>query len=390
MTSCAQNGFEERQDVVGSATSSVDIGKVSADGKRRQTDEKLRIERGIVDDAILEEQTDIDEISDVIISRSRTRADGVIAAARSTADRQTVTLTPSETIKTERVLEDKVLRKKRADADETIHEGREVNTAQLSRDRAETDRSLSDERSRSDDDLGMRDEFLGIVSHDLRNMLTGIVGLALLIERRIAEQNHVEQILGFTRQIRRSGARMERLIGDLVDISSIEAGKLTLKCEVGDPTPVVKEALETFQEKATTAKITLVAEIAPQPSLASFDPARILQVLTNLLGNAIKFTPANGKVLVRVARAGDEIRFDVVDTGIGIPDEKLKTVFERFIQVVKEDRRGLGLGLYISKSIVQGHGGRIWAESKLGEGSTFSFTLPLTVSGMNIESPAAR
>jgi signal transduction histidine kinase len=287
-------------------------------------------------------------------------------------------------------LEDKVLRKERADADETIHEEREANTAQLSRERAETDRSLSDERSRSDDDLGMRDEFLGIVSHDLRNMLTGIVGLALLIEKRIAEENRVEEVLEFTRQIRRSGARMERLIGDLVDISSIEAGKLTLKCEVGDPTPVVKEALETFQEKAATAKITLAAAIASPSLLALFDPARILQVLTNLLGNAIKFTPVNGKVLVRVARDGDGIRFDVVDTGIGIPDEKLKTVFERFIQVVKEDRRGLGLGLYISRSIVQGHGGRIWAESKLGEGSTFSFTLPLAVPGMNIESPTAR
>jgi signal transduction histidine kinase len=383
MTSCKQNDVEEQQAIAGGDAS-------SADGKRRQTDEKLRIERGIVDDTIMEERTDIGEIADVIISRSRTRADGVVAAARSTADRQTLTLTPSETIETERVLEDKVLRKERADADETIHEEREANTAQLSRERAETDRSLSDERSRSDDDLGMRDEFLGIVSHDLRNMLTGIVGLALLIEKRIAEENRVEEVLEFTRQIRRSGARMERLIGDLVDISSIEAGKLTLKCEVGDPTPVVKEALETFQEKAATAKITLAAAIASPSLLALFDPARILQVLTNLLGNAIKFTPVNGKVLVRVARDGDGIRFDVVDTGIGIPDEKLKTVFERFIQVVKEDRRGLGLGLYISRSIVQGHGGRIWAESKLGEGSTFSFTLPLAVPGMNIESPTAR
>lgn len=113
------------------------------------------------------------------------------------------------------------------------------------------------------------------------------------------------------------------------------------------------------------------------PAVLAFDPARILQVLTNLLSNAIKFTEVGGRVTVRVSDVGGgDIRVSVSDTGIGIRADKLDAVFVRFIQVAGNDRRGLGLGLYISKSIVLGHGGRIWAESQLGEGTTFSFTLP--------------
>jgi signal transduction histidine kinase len=120
--------------------------------------------------------------------------------------------------------------------------------------------------------------------------------------------------------------------------------------------------------------------IVPPASPASFDPARMLQVLTNLLSNAIKFTPPGGRVVVRLERIADDLRFAVSDTGVGIPKDNLETVFERFRQVKANDRRGVGLGLYISKCIVQGHGGKIWAESKLGGGSTFCFTLPIHLS----------
>ena len=172
---------------------------------------------------------------------------------------------------------------------------------------------------------------------------------------------------------------MNRLIGDLVDVASIEAGVLAVTREVGDPTPAVTEAVDTFQAQAAAAGVSLTAEIVPPPSLAAFDSARILQVLTNLLSNAIKFTPAHGRIVVHVERFGDEIRFAVSDTGVGIAADKLEAVFVRFLQVTENDRRGVGLGLYISKAIVQGHGGRIWAESKVGEGSTFCFTLPIHV-----------
>ncbi|HVS63206.1 MAG TPA: ATP-binding protein, partial [Thermoanaerobaculia bacterium] len=108
------------------------------------------------------------------------------------------------------------------------------------------------------------------------------------------------------------------------------------------------------------------------------DAARILQVLGNLLENALKFTPARGRVVLRAERVGPDIHVAVSDTGGGIPADRLKAVFERFVQAGGRDRRGVGLGLYISRCIVHGHGGRIWAESTLGEGTTVHFTLPVT------------
>jgi signal transduction histidine kinase len=349
----------------------------TTDSGRLQTDESLRVERDKVDDALQEIRTDIDEIADAVMSRARMRADKVLAGARARADRQTPPLAPAATIKTERALEDKVLQTERAEADETVREERTEDAAVHSPEREKTDRHLSDERSRSDIALEMRDEFLGIVSHDLLNMLTAVIGFAALIERRASNGESVEEIRGLAQKIQHSGARMDRLIGDLVDIASIEAGMLAVTREVGDPSQVVAEALESFEEKAAAGRITLVAEIESPSALVLFDPARILQVLTNLLSNAIKFTPADGKVVLRLQREGDEMCFGVMDTGIGIPRDKLEAVFGRFIQIAGHDRRGLGLGLYISKSIMQGHGGRIWATSSIGKGSTFSFALPV-------------
>ncbi len=349
----------------------------STESKRKKTDESLRVERKETDDANTQDLTDIDETADAVISRARTRADEVIAASRAKADRDSATTAPSAVIETERGLADKVLKKERAGADETIREARAENVALHSREREATDRDLAGERDRADSALGLRDEFLGIVSHDLLNMQTGVIGFAALIEKRVSRADHVEDVLRYSRNIQRSGARMNRLIGDLVDIASIDAGRLAVAREVSDPTHVVMEALETFQAKAAESKIALVAEIAPSLPQTAFDPARILQVLTNLLSNALKFTPANGKVAIHVEHVGDDLRFEVRDSGVGIPSNKLEAVFERFIQVAVNDRRGLGLGLYISRSIVQGHDGRIWAESKIGEGSQFCFTLPI-------------
>jgi signal transduction histidine kinase len=172
---------------------------------------------------------------------------------------------------------------------------------------------------------------------------------------------------------------MNRLIGDLVDLASIWAGRLAVTRDVGDPAPIVTEAVETFHAQASAHGVSLVAEIAPSLPHVAFDSARILQVLANLLSNAIKFTPPNGGVVVRAERIGDDIRFAVSDTGVGVPPDQLEAVFERYVQVATGDRRGVGLGLYISKCIVQGHGGKIWVESTLGQGSAFCFTLPVHV-----------
>ena len=345
--------------------------------EREQTDESLRVEREKADQTL--EDSAVDETADAVISRARSRADELLAAARAKTDRASAPGAPIPTILTsERVREDQVLQEERAIADEVLREERAEHLALLSRERQETDKDLSHERELSDDALATRDEFLAIVSHDLRNLLNGIVGSAALIEKGAMQTELVDQVVTHARRIQRAGARMNRLIGDLVDVASIEAGALAVTREVGDPTTVVTEAVDAFQVQAAASGVSLTAEIAPPSPLAAFDAARILQVLTNLLSNAIKFTPAHGRIAVRVEPVGDEIRFAVSDTGVGIAADKLEAVFVRFLQVAN-DRRGVGLGLYISKAIVQGHGGRIWAESQIGQGSTFCFTLPIHV-----------
>lgn len=346
---------------------------------RESTNESLRAEREKADEALWENRSAIEETADAVIDKARTRADEVLAAARAKTDRQTSTSSTQSFKKTERMraLEDEAVREERAEADEVVRVDRAEHSALLSAEREETDKDLSFERTRSDNAVATRDEFLGIVSHDLRNMLGSMVVDAALIATAESRESHTQDVLKYVQRIQRSGARMNRLIGDLVDVASIEAGSLAVTTELGDPTPVVAEAVDTFQAQASATGVTLVAELVPVASLVAFDTARLLQVLTNLLSNAIKFTPPNGKVVVRLERIADELRFAVSDTGSGIPAGQLESVFERFRQLATNDRRGVGLGLYISKCIVQGHGGRIWAESKVGEGSTFYVTLPI-------------
>jgi len=345
--------------------------------EREQTDESLRAERDSADRALDDDLAAADETADAIVSRARARADAVLAASRRKTDQSVSRELRPDLLKLSRVLEDEVLEHERARADNILREERADHVALLSHEREETDRDLSHERARSDHALAMRDDFMGIVSHDLRNMLNAMVGVATLIEHEAASENHVEQVVTHARRIQRSGARMHRLIGDLVDVASIEAGMLAVTREVSDPTHVVQEAVETFRAQASGSGVSLVAEIVPPLPLIAFDPARILQVLSNLLSNAIKFTTAGGSVVVHVEHRDDSILFCVHDTGVGIPDDKLEAVFDRFVQLTKNDRRGVGLGLYIAKCIVQGHAGRIWAENTTGRGSTFCFMLPV-------------
>jgi len=169
---------------------------------------------------------------------------------------------------------------------------------------------------------------------------------------------------------------MNRLVCDLVDVASIDAGKLTIAPTCGDTAVLIAEAVDTFHDAARVKGLSLRAEIAQRPLLAEFDHGRLLQVLANLIANAIKFTAPEGRIAVRGEQDGPIVRFSIHDTGTGIPTHLLGAIFERFWQVGQTDRRGLGLGLYISRCIVEAHGGQIWAESTEGRGSTIWFTLP--------------
>jgi signal transduction histidine kinase len=150
---------------------------------------------------------------------------------------------------------------------------------------------------------------------------------------------------------------MNRLIGDLVDVASIEAGKILVTPSLQDANALVRESVEAFQPLAPAQGLSLDGATSENPLMARFDHERLLQVVANLLSNAIKFTRPGGRISIRVEPRGQEVHFSVTDTGSGIPKHQLEAVFERFWQARSEDRRGLGLGLYISRCIVEAHGG---------------------------------
>ena len=231
------------QDKTETASSSVTAGpRHAASSERQQTDESLRAEREAADQALENELTDIDATADAVISRARSRADAVLAAARARSDRRLsargVPRRASESVHSERAQEDEIVRAERADADEALLQERAVHARALSSERDDTDTDLFNERVRSDHALDTRDEFMGIVSHELRNMLNAMMGSAELIASGVARENHVEQVRMNAQRIQRSAVRMDRLIGDLVDIASIEAGRLAVTPEPGDPTLV--------------------------------------------------------------------------------------------------------------------------------------------------------
>jgi signal transduction histidine kinase len=363
---------------------------MAIDGKkpspeREQTDESLRIERLKADHALAEKQA-VEDQADTLVRKARETADAVLTEARDKADdkhdERPSTVSPDTTVAKERVLEDEALRDERAVADDSLRREREETARALSRllplERDKTDRYLLSERTTSDDALSNRDDFLGIVSHDLRNLLGGIVVGAELLSKMAPADEAGSKIRGVTERIQRYVARMNRLIGDLVDVSSIDAGRLALLPTRGDWALLLAEAADLFKDLASGKGIALETEIAESSLVAEFDHDRMLQVLANLITNSIKFSSPGGRVLVRGERAGLELRFSVSDTGVGVPEHMLEAIFERFCQVTKGDRRGVGLGLHISRCLVEAHGGRIWAESKLGQGTTVCFTFPDT------------
>jgi signal transduction histidine kinase len=225
------------------------------------------------------------------------------------------------------------------------------------------------------DEYATRTEFLAIVSHDLRGPLSAAMAAAALIKLAAAENGDPRRIGGWADQITRSLATMDRLIRDLLDFASFEDGKLKVVPVEQDVNGLMVHAVETFGPLAAAKAVSLTADLPPHVVAAPFDRARILQVVSNLLQNAIKFTPKGGAIRVQVTEAPGECTVRVVDSGIGIPETELTSIFDRFKQL-DTARDGLGLGLYIAKWIVEAHHGRIWAEPGRESGAALSFALP--------------
>ncbi len=229
----------------------------------------------------------------------------------------------------------------------------------------------------------IKSEFLASMSHEIRTPLNAIIGVAELLAEtplRRDQQRYVEVF-------RKAGEALLNLVSDILDLSKIEARQLVLEAIDFDLRALVEEAVAIYALKTEEKAIELLCQIDPGvPSYVTGDPSRLRQILLNLIGNAIKFTDS-GKVFVRVTRdpalpEPGSLVFSVADTGIGIPADKLDSIFESFAQVDSSTTRkygGTGLGLTISNWLVELMGGRIWAESELGKGSTFSFKVRLGV-----------
>jgi signal transduction histidine kinase len=356
------------------------------DEHREATDESLHQERDKTDEEVRKRDR-IEEDADAAVGQARARADHVLKESRQRADEKMEADRPSAGQR-------RVLHRERAQADDTVREERHTADHELAGERQASEQALANlfllerertderllvERARGDSALGARDNFMGMVAHDLRTLL-GAIAMTAEVQgktvhaKKAADDEMGRVILETAEKIRRLSARMNRLIGDLVDVASIEANRFTIDPSDLDAQALVRESLQIF-ESAAAAKGLRLTTIEGGVTPARGDHDRTLQVLANLLTNAIKWTAPGGTVSVRVVSVGREVLFSVTDSGVGIPADHVESVFERFWQVNK-DGAGRGLGLFISKCIVEAQGGRIWTTSEVGKGSTFSFTLP--------------
>jgi signal transduction histidine kinase len=222
-----------------------------------------------------------------------------------------------------------------------------------------------------------KSEFLANMSHELRTPLNAILGFSQVLQKQLfgelteKQEEYVEDILS-------SGNHLLSLINDVLDLSKVEAGQIELEVAPFSLREAIERGVVMVRERASKNGVALASEIDPEVQVVNGDERRIRQILFNLLSNAVKFTPAGGRIDVSASRVDGEVQLAVADTGPGIAPEDLDRIFEEFqqTQVGARHHEGTGLGLPLSKRLVELHGGRLWVESEVGVGSRFVFTLP--------------
>jgi signal transduction histidine kinase len=240
---------------------------------------------------------------------------------------------------------------------------------------------MSDELQRAYRELELasehKSEFLATMSHELRTPLNAIIGFSeVLQEQMFGELN--ERQIAYVKDVLEAGRHLLSLINDVLDLAKIEAGKMELElAEVAVP-DVLRAAVSMHSEHASRSGVALALDTEPDEITITADERRVRQVVFNLVSNAVKFTPADGHIDVSARLDDGQVEIAVADTGPGIATEDLETIFEEFEQTSEgKQAEGTGLGLPLSRKLVELHGGRLWAESTPGKGSTFHFTLPV-------------
>ncbi|MGZ9146578.1 MAG: sensor histidine kinase [Nitrospira sp.] len=250
--------------------------------------------------------------------------------------------------------------------------------ALLERERQNTDGSLLEERIHAEKELITRNQFLAIVSHDLNNSVAAISIRARLMGRCLSgDAINAVSLREHVGILEKATDGMRRMISDLLDVERMAHDKLILNPERIDIHTLLQECLDLFAPVSASKNTSMTRQVSSEPIFAHVDHDRIVQVLSNLIGNALKFTPQGGSIEISARQRETEVEVSVTDNGPGIPEQAKPQLFKRFSQLHLQDRRGLGLGLFIAKWIVEAHRGHIWVTSDVGKGSTFSFTLPL-------------
>lgn len=254
---------------------------------------------------------------------------------------------------------------------------RKVTDKNLLDERASTDTQLQtevEEHSKTKITLTSREELLAIVSHDLRNPVWTASSYATLIMDKIEPYDGVHS---FARAIKRNCEAALRLINDLMDMERYAQGKWKFNQDECSAEKLIAQTIENFNQEAKEKNIQLLNNLSSATESFSSDHDRLMQVLSNLVSNAIKYSPKDSQITLDATVSQIEIQFSVKDEGPGIPEDKQTQIFERFAQIESVNRTGLGLGLYISKTLITALHGRMWIESKEGQGSTFYFSLPM-------------
>ncbi len=223
-----------------------------------------------------------------------------------------------------------------------------------------------------------KSDFISAVSHELRTPLTSIKGYAsILLAGKLGQLP--EDVRVRLDKINRHSDELTHLVNDLLDISRIESGRVIMKRDPQNLNNIILETNDLLSVLLKEKQIEFSYKIEENINSISVDASQIKRVFINLIGNAVKFTPVNGKITINAHKSGKEVQIDIADTGCGIPEEAREKIFEEFYRVdnaINEQVKGTGLGLALVKHIVEAHGGKIWVDSKAGYGSTFSFTLP--------------
>lgn len=228
--------------------------------------------------------------------------------------------------------------------------------------------------------LQSRDDLIAVVSHDLKNPLSSIKLNTQLLRKRLTLVTNDDKTLGTVSSIERSTSVMQDLIQNILDEEKADAGKIELEKKEEDFSAILNETEAVLMPLAEAKDIVIAHNLPDSPTMVLCDRNKVMQILSNLLGNAIKFVRTGDKIMIEAHQRRDVLEVSIIDTGEGIKEEDLPKLFQRHWQSEKTARLGHGLGLGIVKTLVEAHGGKIWVKSKLESGTTFTFTLPLAAS----------